>query len=90
MEITKAQLLCWRLGTLKNEHRATPAQISLAKRNNVKWRSIFARESRQILGGMGIMGEFPMMRHAANLESVITMRELTMYTYSLPEMILPE
>ncbi|HCD9233767.1 TPA: acyl-CoA dehydrogenase family protein [Elizabethkingia anophelis] len=71
-EITKAQLLCWRLGTLKNEHRATPAQISLAKRNNVKMAIDIARESRQILGGMGIMGEFPMMRHAANLESVIT------------------
>lgn len=71
-EITKAQLLCWRLGTLKNEHRATPAQISMAKRNNVKMAIDIARESRQILGGMGIMGEFPMMRHAANLESVIT------------------
>ncbi|WP_288788698.1 acyl-CoA dehydrogenase family protein [uncultured Elizabethkingia sp.] len=71
-EITKAQLLCWRLGTLKNEHRATPEQISLAKRNNVKMAIDIARESRQILGGMGIMGEFPMMRHAANLESVIT------------------
>ncbi|MHC6199915.1 acyl-CoA dehydrogenase family protein [Elizabethkingia miricola] len=71
-EITKAQLLCWRLGTLKNEHRATPAQISLAKRNNVKMAIDIARESRQILGGMGIMGDFPMMRHAANLESVIT------------------
>lgn len=71
-EITKAQLLCWRLGTLKNEHKATPAQISLAKRNNVKMAIDIARESRQILGGMGIMGEFPMMRHAANLESVIT------------------
>ncbi|MCT3923377.1 acyl-CoA dehydrogenase family protein [Elizabethkingia anophelis] len=71
-EITKAQLLCWRLGTLKNEHIATPAQISLAKRNNVKMAIDIARESRQILGGMGIMGEFPMMRHAANLESVIT------------------
>ncbi|UTF96797.1 acyl-CoA dehydrogenase family protein [Elizabethkingia anophelis] len=71
-EITKAQLLCWRLGTLKNEHRATPAQVSLAKRNNVKMAIDIARESRQILGGMGIMGEFPMMRHAANLESVIT------------------
>ena len=71
-EITKAQLLCWRLGVLKNEKRATPAQISLAKRNNVKMAIDIARESRQILGGMGIMGEFPMMRHAANLESVIT------------------
>ena len=71
-EITKAQLLCLQLGTLKNNHKATPAQISMAKRNNVKMAIEIARESRQILGGMGIMGEFPMMRHAANLESVIT------------------
>ena len=71
-EITKAQLLCLQLGNLKNAHRATPAQISMAKRNNVKMAIEIARESRQILGGMGIMGEFPMMRHAANLESVIT------------------
>lgn len=71
-EITKAQLLCLQLGNLKNEHKATPAQISMAKRNNVKMAIDIARESRQILGGMGIMGEFPMMRHAANLESVIT------------------
>lgn len=71
-EITKAQLLCWQLGNLKNAHKATPAQISMAKRNNVKMAIDIARESRQILGGMGIMGEFPMMRHAANLESVIT------------------
>lgn len=71
-EITKSQLLCWQLGNLKNEHKATPAQISMAKRNNVKMAIDIARESRQILGGMGIMGEFPMMRHGANLESVIT------------------
>ena len=71
-EITKAQLLCLQLGNLKNDHKATPAQISMAKRNNVKMAIEIARESRQILGGMGIMGEFPMMRHAANLESVIT------------------
>ncbi|QIG88763.1 acyl-CoA dehydrogenase [Chryseobacterium sp. POL2] len=71
-EITKAQLLCLQLGKLKNEHKASPAQISMAKRNNVKMAIDIARESRQILGGMGIMGEFPMMRHAANLESVIT------------------
>jgi glutaryl-CoA dehydrogenase len=71
-EITKAQLLAWRLGTLKNDNKATPAQISMAKRNNVHMAIEIARESRQILGGMGIMGEFPMMRHAANLESVIT------------------
>ncbi|MEC5156437.1 acyl-CoA dehydrogenase family protein [Chryseobacterium sp. MP_3.2] len=71
-EITKSQLLCLQLGTLKNNHKATPAQISMAKRNNVHMAIEIARESRQILGGMGIMGEFPMMRHAANLESVIT------------------
>ncbi|AIH03292.1 putative acyl-CoA dehydrogenase [Riemerella anatipestifer CH3] len=71
-EITKAQLLSWRLGLLKNENKATPAQISMAKRNNVKMALDIARESRQILGAMGIMGDFPMMRHAANLESVIT------------------
>lgn len=71
-EITKAQLMVWRLGVLKNENRATPAQISMAKRNNVHTALTIARELRQVLGGMGIMGEFPMMRHAANLESVIT------------------
>ncbi len=71
-EITKAQLLSYRLGLLKNEHKATPAQISMAKRNNVKMAIDIARESRQMLGGMGIVGEFPMMRHAMNLESVIT------------------
>lgn len=71
-EITKAQLLSWRLGNLKNTDQASPSQISLAKRNNVKMAIDIARESRQMLGGMGIMGEFPMMRHAANLESVIT------------------
>jgi glutaryl-CoA dehydrogenase len=71
-EITKAQLLCLQLGNLKNAHIASPAQISMAKRNNVKMAIDIARESRQMLGGMGIMGEFPMMRHAANLESVIT------------------
>jgi glutaryl-CoA dehydrogenase len=71
-EITKAQLLAWRLGVLKNENRATPSQISMAKRNNVHTAITIARELRQVLGGMGIMGEFPFMRHAANLESVIT------------------
>ena len=71
-EITKAQLLAWRLGTLRNDDRATPAQISMAKRNNVKMALDIARESRQILGAMGITGDFPMMRHMMNLESVIT------------------
>ena len=71
-EITKAQLLTWRLGVLKNEHRATPAQISMAKRNNVNMAVEIAREARQIHGGMGITGEYPIMRHMMNLESVIT------------------
>jgi glutaryl-CoA dehydrogenase len=71
-EITKAQLLTWRLGMLRNDDRATPAQISMAKRNNVKMALDIARESRQILGAMGITGDFPMMRHMMNLESVIT------------------
>jgi len=71
-EITKAQLMAWRVGTLRNEDRATPAQISMAKRNNVKMALDVARESRQILGAMGITGDFPIMRHMMNLESVIT------------------
>ena len=71
-EITKAQLLVWRLGTLKNEDKATPAQISMAKRNNVEMALKVARDSRQVLGAMGITGDFPMMRHMMNLESVIT------------------
>lgn len=71
-EITKAQLLCWRLGVLKNENRATPAQISMAKRNNVAMALNIAREARQILGAMGITGEYSIMRHMMNLESVIT------------------
>lgn len=71
-EITKAQMLTWRLGVLKNENRATPAQISMAKRNNVNMALQIAREARQIHGGMGITGEYPIMRHMMNLESVIT------------------
>jgi glutaryl-CoA dehydrogenase len=71
-EITKAQLMCWRLGVLKNENRATPGQISMAKRNNVNMALQIAREARQIHGGMGITGEYPIMRHMMNLESVIT------------------
>jgi alkylation response protein AidB-like acyl-CoA dehydrogenase len=71
-EITKAQLLCWRLGVLKNESRATPSQISMAKRNNVNMALEIARTARQIHGGMGITGEYPIMRHMMNLESVIT------------------
>jgi glutaryl-CoA dehydrogenase len=71
-EITKGQLLVWRLGVLKNENRATPAQISMAKRNSVHTALTIAREARQIHGGMGITGEYPIMRHMMNLESVIT------------------
>jgi glutaryl-CoA dehydrogenase len=71
-EITKAQLLAFRLGQLKNEGRATTAQISMAKRNNVEMAIKIAREARQVLGGMGITGEYPIMRHMMNLESVIT------------------
>jgi glutaryl-CoA dehydrogenase len=71
-EITKAQLLCWRLGKLMDEGKATSAQISLAKRNNVHMALEIAREARQIHGAMGITGEYPIMRHMANLESVIT------------------
>ncbi|RTZ04231.1 acyl-CoA dehydrogenase family protein [Flavobacterium sp. GSP6] len=71
-EITKAQLLTWRLGVLRNEGKATTAQISMAKRNNVMMAVEIAREARQMLGGMGITGEYSIMRHMMNLESVIT------------------
>ena len=71
-EITKAQLLTWRLGVLRNDGKATTAQISMAKRNNVDMAINIAREARQMLGGMGITGEYSIMRHMMNLESVIT------------------
>tara|TARA_B100001057_G_scaffold251487_1_gene251745 strand:+ start:5974 stop:7167 length:1194 start_codon:yes stop_codon:yes gene_type:complete len=71
-EITKAQLLTYRLGQLRNEGKATTAQISMAKRNNVEIALNIAREARQIHGGMGITSEYSMMRHMANLESVVT------------------
>ncbi|QAA81809.1 acyl-CoA dehydrogenase [Aequorivita sp. H23M31] len=71
-EITKAQLLAWRVGVLRNEGKATSAQISMAKRNNVDMAINIAREARQMLGGMGITGEYSIMRHSMNLESVIT------------------
>ena len=71
-EITKAQLLNWRLGVLRNEGRATTAQISMAKRNSVEVAVNIAREARQMLGGMGITGEYSIMRHMMNLESVLT------------------
>ncbi len=71
-EITKAQLLAWRLGSLANEGKASPAQISMAKRNNVHMALEIAREARQIHGGMGITSEYPCMRHMMNLETVLT------------------
>jgi len=71
-EITKAQLLNWRLGTLMNERRATPAQVSMAKRNSCEVAQQAARDARQMLGGMGITGEYSIMRHMMNIESVIT------------------
>ncbi len=71
-EITKGQLLVWRLGTLKNEDKATPAQKSMAKRNSCEIAINIAREARQMLGGMGISGDYSIMRHSMNLESVIT------------------
>ena len=71
-EITKAQFLTLRLGQLRNEGKATSPQISMAKRNNVDMAITIAREARQMLGAMGIMNEYPIMRHMMNLESVIT------------------
>ncbi len=71
-EITKAQLLAWRLGSLANEGKASPAQISMAKRNNVAMALDIAREARQIHGGMGITNEYSCMRHMMNLETVLT------------------
>ena len=71
-EITKSQLLAWRLGVMRDNGTATSAQISMSKRNNVDMAINIAREARQMLGGMGITGEYSIMRHAMNLESVIT------------------
>ena len=71
-EITKAQLLAWKLGVMRENGTATSAQISMAKRNNVDMAINIAREARQMLGGMGISGEYSIMRHSMNLESVIT------------------
>lgn len=71
-EITKAQLLNWRLGVLMNEGRVTPQQVSMAKRNSCEIATNICRDARQMLGGMGITGEYPVMRHMMNLESVIT------------------
>ena len=71
-EITKAQLLNWRLGTLMNEGKASPQQVSMAKRNGCEIATNICRSARQMLGGMGITGEYSIMRHMMNLESVIT------------------
>ena len=71
-EITKAQLLNWKLGLLMEQGKATTPQISMAKRNSVEVALSVAREARQIHGGMGITGDYPMMRHIMNLESVVT------------------
>ncbi len=71
-EITKGQLLVWRLGVLMNEGKATPQQVSMAKRNSCEIAANIARDARQMLGGMGITGEYSIMRHMMNLESVIT------------------
>jgi glutaryl-CoA dehydrogenase len=71
-EITKAQLLNWRLGVLMNEGKVTPQQVSMAKRNACEVAANICRDARQMLGGMGITGEYPVMRHMMNLESVIT------------------
>lgn len=71
-EITKAQLMVWRLGTMMDGNGVTPAQVSMAKRNSCEIAANIARDARQMLGGMGITGEYPVMRHMMNLESVIT------------------
>ena len=71
-QITLAQLLVWRLGVLMNEGRATPVQVSMAKRNSCEIAANIARDARAMLGGMGITGEYSIMRHMMNLESVLT------------------
>lgn len=71
-EITKAQLMVWRLGILMNQGTVTPQQISMAKRNSCEMAANIVRDARQLLGGMGITGEYPIMRHMMNIESVIT------------------
>ena len=71
-EITKVQILVWRLGVLMNKNKASFEQISMAKRTSVSVASVIAKKARSILGGMGITAEYPIMRHMANLESVKT------------------
>ncbi len=71
-EITKGQLLCWKLGRMKDAGTLKHTQVSMAKRNNCYHALEIARMSREILGANGILDEYPVMRHAANLESVKT------------------
>ena len=71
-EITKGQLLALQLGRLKDAHKVTPAQVSMAKMNNVAVAREICASARTILGANGILGEYPIMRHMANLESVYT------------------
>ena len=71
-EITKAQLICYRLGRLKDEGKLTPVQVSMAKMNNVAIALDIARSSRGVLGANGVASEYPIMRHMCNLESVYT------------------
>tara|TARA_Y100001933_G_scaffold93464_1_gene94264 strand:- start:1079 stop:2236 length:1158 start_codon:yes stop_codon:yes gene_type:complete len=71
-EITKSQLICYRLGKIMDSGKIDYRQISMAKRNNVKIASDIAKEARQILGGMGITSDFSIMRHMINLETLIT------------------
>ena len=71
-EISKSQILAWRLGVLMDEKEATFEQISMAKKTNVDMACIVAKKARSILGGMGITGEYPIMRHIMNLETLIT------------------
>ena len=72
LELQKAQLLAWRLGQLKDSGELDPRQISVGKLNNVREALAVAREARTILGASGITTEYPIMRHANNLESVLT------------------
>ena len=71
-DITKAQLVGWRLGRMKDEGTMKPAHVSLAKRDNVRMALDVARQARQLLGGNGVLGIYPVMRHMMNLESVVT------------------
>jgi glutaryl-CoA dehydrogenase len=72
LELQKAQLLAWRLGALKDAGELDPRQVSIGKLNNVREALAVAREARTILGASGITTEYPVMRHANNLESVLT------------------